>query len=85
MKRVMLFIAAAGLAMAMSGTAMAQGTGTGPVATACKKEIVRFCAKAGHGAAQTRTCLQGHRKQLSKACRTALDSTGGGKGRNRMK
>ena len=85
MKRMMLSIAAATVAAALSGSALAQGTGTGPVATVCKKEIAKYCAKAGHGAAQTRNCLQRHRKQLSRACLRALDSTGGGKGRNQMR
>ena len=84
MKRTLMLMAAATFAAALSGPALAQGTGTGPVATACKKEIAKYCAKAGHGAAQTRTCLLRHRKQLSRACLHALDSTGGGKGRNRM-
>jgi hypothetical protein len=78
MKRTMLLLAAAGLAAGVSGSALAQGTGMGPVGTACKKEIAKYCAKAGHGAAQTRTCLEQHRKQLSAICRKTLDTTGRG-------
>ena len=84
-KTIMTLLAAAGLAAAIGGSAFAQGTGTGPVATVCKKEIARYCATAGHGAAQTRTCLERHRKQLSRACLRALDTTGPGRGRNRMR
>lgn len=49
---------------------------TGPVAQACKKEIAEFCASKGHGAAQTRTCLEAKRKSLSAACLKALETTG---------
>ncbi len=61
--------------------AYAQGTGTGPVATACKAEITKYCANKGHGDRQTRTCLEANVSKLSADCKTALDTTGGGKGR----
>jgi len=80
LKKLIVTFAALGFAAALSAAAMAQ---TGPVATACSKEITEYCAKAGHGNAQTRNCLQKHRKQLSSACRDTLDTTGGGRGRNR--
>lgn len=85
MKRTMLLVAAAGLAAAMSGSALAQGAGLGPVGVACKSDIAKYCADAGHGAAQTRTCLEQHRKELSAACVQALDSTGGGRGQNQQR
>ena len=80
MKALMTIVAALGFAAAMSATAVAQ---TGPVATTCSKEIAKYCANAGHGNAQTRNCLEKHRKNLSPACRKALDTTGKGRGRNR--
>lgn len=85
MKRMMLSLAAATLAAGLSSPAFAQGTGMGPVATACKADIAKYCATAGHGAAQTRTCLEQHRKDLSDACTKALDTTGGGRGRNQTR
>ena len=66
-----------------TGMTVVAGAQTGPVAQNCTKEIAQFCANKGHGAAQTRTCLQAHRKSLSVACRKALDTTGGGRGRRR--
>ena len=80
LKKLTTTFAALTVAAAFGGAAMAQ---TGPVATACSKEITEYCAKAGHGNAQTRNCLQKHRKQLSATCRDTLDTTGGGRGRNR--
>lgn len=85
MKRTMLLFAAAGLAAVLSGSALAQGAGMGPVAAACKSDIAKYCADSGHGNAQTRTCLEQHRKELSADCVKMLDSTGGGMGRNQMK
>lgn len=82
MKRMTMLAAAAGLAAAMGGSALAQGAGMGPVATVCKSDIAKYCADAGHGTAQTRTCLEQHRKELSAACVKALDNTGGGRGQN---
>ncbi len=80
LKSITTLFAAASIAMAASGAALAQG---GPVATACAKDITKYCAKAGHGSAQTRNCLEQHRKRVSAACRKALDTTGGGRGRTR--
>lgn len=85
MKRTMLLLAAASMATAASGFALAQGAGTGPVSAACKSDIAKYCADAGHGAAQTRSCLEQHRKELSATCVKMLDSTGGGRGQNRTR
>lgn len=85
MKRTMLLVAAAAPAAAVSGSVLAQGTGTGPVATVCKQDIAKYCADASHGAGQVRACLEQHRAQLSAACVKALDTTGDGKGRNQTK
>ena len=59
-----------------------QGMGTGPVATACKAEIADKCAGKQHGNRAVRTCLESNRSSLSEACKTALDTTGGGRSRN---
>jgi hypothetical protein len=55
------------------------------VATVCKQDIAKYCADASHGAGQVRACLEQHRAQLSAACVKALDTTGGGTGRNQTK
>jgi hypothetical protein len=55
----------------------------GPVAQACKADIAKYCAGLGHGDRQTRTCLEKNKDKVSEACRTALETTGGGRGRNR--
>jgi len=85
MKRATILAAAAALAAAVSGSVLAQGAGTGPVATLCKEDIAKYCADASHGAGQVRGCLEQHRAQLSAACTKALDTTGPGRGRNKMK
>lgn len=38
--------------------ALAQGMGTGPVATECANDVQSLCANKGHGARQTRSCLE---------------------------
>ena len=75
-----IFLAATVAALVVSGPALAQ---TGPVASNCQKEIKQFCANKGHGARQTRSCLEAHRKQLSTACLKALNTTGGRGGNRR--
>ncbi|MCB1510824.1 MAG: cysteine rich repeat-containing protein [Hyphomicrobiaceae bacterium] len=72
-------ISAAGVVL-LSGAALAQ---SGPVATACKADIAKLCAGKGHGQGQTRACLEANKSKVSAACKTALDSTGGGQGRGR--
>ena len=54
----------------------------GPVAQACTAEIAKYCAGLGHGNRQTRTCLEKNKAKVSAGCRNALDTTGGGRGRN---
>lgn len=77
----MLRFAIVTAALAVSAAALAQGTGSGAVATVCAKDIAKYCAAAGHGSAQTRTCLEQHREEVSAACRKALDTTGRGRRR----
>ncbi len=59
-----------------AGLTLSAAAQTGPVAQNCAKEIAQFCANKGHGAAQTRRCLQANRKSLSPTCQQALDTTG---------
>ncbi len=60
-----------------------RGDGTGPVGTACAREIDRYCSGVSHGRGAARACLQDHRGKLSRRCKSALDNTGGGMGRGR--
>ena len=56
---------------------------TGPVATACKNDIPKFCAGKSHGRGEVRDCLQSHYAKVSAACKHALDTTEGGRGMGR--
>lgn len=77
------------LVVASSSLAMAQGagkgTGEGPVGSACKAEIAKLCAGKPHGGGEVRACLEAKKAELSPACKTALDTTGPGKGMGRGK
>jgi hypothetical protein len=75
MHNLALIVAVGGF-LIMAVPAIAQ---TGPVATACAADIPQFCAGKGHGNRQTRSCLEANREKLSQRCRSALDSTGGGR------
>ncbi len=55
----------------------------GPVATACKTDISKFCVGKSHGRGEVRHCLQSHYAKVSAACKHALDTTGGGRGMGR--
>ena len=66
-----------------TGAAAQRGTGDGPVAAACQDDIAEYCADKSHGNRGVRTCLEQNREKVSEACRTALDTTGGGRGRGR--
>ncbi len=93
MRRLMTTLTFATLAAAMmvsasygqAGPKGSQGMGTGPVASACQTEIADKCAGKQHGNRAVRACLEANRSSLSEACKTALDTTGGGRGRNRNK
>lgn len=69
--------AAAVIAALGSGLAVAQ---QGPVATACKDDIAKLCAGKSHENREVRTCLEANKSKVSAACKTALETTGGGKG-----
>ena len=60
------------------GAASAQ---TGPVMEACNDDIANYCADKVHGNGEIRDCLEENRDKVSDACKTALDTTGGGRGR----
>lgn len=51
----------------------------GPVATACKDDIPKFCAGKEHGQGEVRGCLEANKDKVSQACKTALETTGGGR------
>lgn len=63
--------------VALTSGASAQ---SGPVATACKDEIVKHCAGKPHDGG-VRVCLETNYEKVSAACKTALDTTGGGRGK----
>jgi hypothetical protein len=75
-------IAAAGIATALLATAaLAQ---SGPVATSCEADIAKLCAGKPHDGS-VRICLEQNYDKVSAACKTALDSTGGGRGKGLMR
>jgi Cysteine rich repeat len=47
----------------------------GPVASACKDDIPKFCAGKEHGQGEVRACLEAHKDKVSAACKTALENT----------
>jgi hypothetical protein len=72
------FIAIAVLGMfAFAAAASAQ---TGPVATACKEDIAKYCADKEHGQGDVRACLVANKDKVSDVCKQALDNTGPGSG-----
>ncbi|MEZ5817390.1 MAG: cysteine rich repeat-containing protein [Hyphomicrobiaceae bacterium] len=77
-----LALLGAALALAVSGTvALAQ---SGPVATACKDDIAKLCAGKKHNG-EVRSCLEANKAKVAAACKTALDTTGPGKGAGKGK
>ena len=69
------------LALAVSSTAFAQ---SGPVATSCADDIAKLCAGKPHDGS-VRICLEQNYDKVSAACKTALDTTGGGRGKGLVK
>jgi hypothetical protein len=78
MKGITIGATAAAAMLIPVDLASAQGTGRGPVASACGSEIARYCAGEKHGSGAVRACLQSHRHGLSGHCRYALNNTGYG-------
>lgn len=67
-------------ALAVAGSIAVASAQTGPVATACKDDIAKLCAGKAHDG-EVRICLETNYDKVSVACKTALDTTGGGRGR----
>jgi len=67
-------------ALALVGSITVAIAQTGPVATACKDDIAKLCAGKAHDG-EIRICLETNYDKVSAACKTALDTTGGGRGR----
>ncbi len=78
----MLALMATLAATVSAGGAFAQ-QGTGPVASACAGDIPKYCAGKSHQNREVRTCLEANKGKVSAACKTALDTTGGGKGKGK--
>jgi len=77
MKIIKVLSAALFAAAAIANFAWAQ---QGPVATACKDDIQKFCAGKEHGQGEVRACLEANKDKVTAACKTALDTTGPGQG-----
>ena len=76
LKSIML----AAVALTSITPAMAQ---QGPVASACKDDIAAHCAGKSHQNREVRNCLEANKSKVSDACKSALESTGPGKGMGR--
>lgn len=70
--------------LAAMGSSFAQqpgkGPGQGPVVTQCRDDIAKFCSGKQHDG-EIRACLETKKTEVTAACKTALDTTGGGQGR----
>lgn len=66
------------LSAVLTGAALATGAWAqqGPVATACKDDIPKFCAGKEHGQGEVRACLEANKDKVSAACKAALETTG---------
>ncbi len=64
-------------AMVFGSPAFAQ---QGPVAMSCKEDIAKYCAGKEHGKGEVRACLEAAKDKVTDECKTALDTTGPGKG-----
>ena len=69
------------LILLVEGPAMAQGNGTGPVAKQCASDIQKFCPDKQHGHGEVRACLESNKDKVTPACKEALETTGGGRGK----
>jgi hypothetical protein len=63
-------------AISLVGSAAMAAAQSGPVATACKNDIPKYCAGKEHGQGEVRACLEANRDKVSPDCKTALDTTG---------
>lgn len=76
MNKIAILIIAASTSIAIVG-ASAQ---TGPVAEACNEDMAKYCADKSHGSGEMRACLDENIDKVTEACKTALETTGGGQG-----
>jgi hypothetical protein len=75
--RITTLAAIAFTGVAFATGALAQG---GPVATDCANDIAKLCRGKPHDGS-VRICLETNYAKVSAACKKALDSTGGGRGK----
>jgi len=68
-------------AIALAGSIGFAAAQSGPVATACKDDIPKYCAGKEHGPPEhaVRVCLEANKDKVSASCKAALESTGGGR------
>jgi hypothetical protein len=76
MKLIPILLSVAAVALS-AAPASAQ---SGPVGRACKTEIGSLCVGLPHDGS-VRICLETNYDRVSPACKRALDTTGGGRGR----
>jgi hypothetical protein len=74
-------LASAVPALAQAGRAPGSTTGQGGQGTAeeraaCRPDVRRHCRNAGEDSMRILSCLQEHRSQLSRACRSVLERNG---------
>lgn len=79
MKISALLAAAAAVVIAVTAASAQQGQG--PVAVSCNDDIAKLCAGKSHEGREARTCLEANKDKVSPACKTALETTGGGQGK----
>lgn len=51
------------------------------MASACNDDIAKLCAGKTHENREARTCIEANKDKVSAACKTALETTGGGQGK----
>jgi hypothetical protein len=71
-------------ALVLAASMCAASAQTGPVATACNNDISKLCSGKPHDGS-VRICLETNYDAVSAACKKALDTTGGGRGRGLSK
>jgi hypothetical protein len=77
---VSAFAATAALAQGSRspGSTTGQGgqQGTAQERAACRSDVRRYCRSAGEDTMAVLSCLQSHRAQLNRSCRTVLERNG---------
>ena len=68
------------LAAVTSITITGASAQTGPVAEACNEDMAKYCADKSHDNGEMRACLDENIDKVTEACKTALETTGGGQG-----